>query len=172
MASCRGWPRYARHLARAATPPPEPCLPSKMLPSSRPFAAETTASVRQPRKRRPPIARRMVSALDRDPGSRRPFVPQFRKECADVDHCRSARPPSSRTLRPTRKIPVRPKSRSRSSPSGCRTSPSTSRPTARTITRVVVSLNMVSTRRRLLDYVKKVHEARYKTLIERLGIRR
>jgi len=33
-------------------------------------------------------------------------------------------------------------------------------------------LKMVSTRRRLLDYVKKVDEARYKTLIERLGIRR
>ncbi|HEY9010884.1 MAG TPA: 30S ribosomal protein S15 [Devosia sp.] len=33
-------------------------------------------------------------------------------------------------------------------------------------------LKMVSTRRSLLDYVKKVDEARYKTLIERLGIRR
>lgn len=33
-------------------------------------------------------------------------------------------------------------------------------------------LKMVSTRRRLLDYVKTVDEARYKTLIERLGIRR
>ena len=31
---------------------------------------------------------------------------------------------------------------------------------------------MVSTRRSLLDYVKKSDEARYKTLIERLGIRR
>jgi small subunit ribosomal protein S15 len=33
-------------------------------------------------------------------------------------------------------------------------------------------LKMVSTRRRLLDYVKDVDEARYKTLIERLGLRR
>ncbi len=33
-------------------------------------------------------------------------------------------------------------------------------------------LKMVSTRRRLLDYIKTVDEARYKTLIERLGIRR
>ena len=33
-------------------------------------------------------------------------------------------------------------------------------------------LKMVSTRRRLLDYVKKSDEARYKTLIERLGLRR
>jgi small subunit ribosomal protein S15 len=33
-------------------------------------------------------------------------------------------------------------------------------------------LKMVSTRRSLLDYVKKNDEARYKTLIERLGIRR
>ena len=33
-------------------------------------------------------------------------------------------------------------------------------------------LKMVSTRRSLLDYVKKRDEARYKTLIERLGLRR
>jgi small subunit ribosomal protein S15 len=33
-------------------------------------------------------------------------------------------------------------------------------------------LKLVSTRRSLLDYVKKVDESRYKTLIERLGIRR
>jgi small subunit ribosomal protein S15 len=33
-------------------------------------------------------------------------------------------------------------------------------------------LKMVSQRRTLLDYVKKQDEARYKTLIERLGIRR
>jgi small subunit ribosomal protein S15 len=33
-------------------------------------------------------------------------------------------------------------------------------------------LKMVSTRRSLLDYVKKSDETRYKTLIERLGIRR
>ena len=33
-------------------------------------------------------------------------------------------------------------------------------------------LKMVSTRRSLLYYVKKGDEARYKTLIERLGIRR
>lgn len=33
-------------------------------------------------------------------------------------------------------------------------------------------LKMVSTRRRLLDYVKKGNEARYKSLIERLGLRR
>ena len=33
-------------------------------------------------------------------------------------------------------------------------------------------LKMVSTRRSLLDYVKKSNEARYKTLIERLGLRR
>jgi small subunit ribosomal protein S15 len=33
-------------------------------------------------------------------------------------------------------------------------------------------LKMVSTRRRLLDYVKKIDEARYRTLIERLGLRR
>ena len=33
-------------------------------------------------------------------------------------------------------------------------------------------LKMVSTRRSLLDYVKKGDEARYKSLIERLGIRR
>jgi small subunit ribosomal protein S15 len=33
-------------------------------------------------------------------------------------------------------------------------------------------LKMVSQRRTLLDYVKKLDEARYKTLIERLGIRR
>ena len=33
-------------------------------------------------------------------------------------------------------------------------------------------LKMVSTRRSLLDYVKKGDETRYKTLIERLGIRR
>jgi small subunit ribosomal protein S15 len=33
-------------------------------------------------------------------------------------------------------------------------------------------LKMVATRRSLLDYVKKVNEDRYKTLIERLGIRR
>lgn len=33
-------------------------------------------------------------------------------------------------------------------------------------------LKMVSARRSLLDYVKRKDEARYKTLIERLGIRR
>lgn len=33
-------------------------------------------------------------------------------------------------------------------------------------------LQLVSTRRSLLDYVKKSDEARYRTLIERLGIRR
>ena len=33
-------------------------------------------------------------------------------------------------------------------------------------------LKLVQTRRNLLDYVKKVNEQRYKTLIERLGIRR
>jgi small subunit ribosomal protein S15 len=33
-------------------------------------------------------------------------------------------------------------------------------------------LKMVQTRRNLLDYVKRVDEGRYKTLIERLGIRR
>jgi len=33
-------------------------------------------------------------------------------------------------------------------------------------------LKMVSTRRSLLDYVKKRDEARYKALIERLGLRR
>lgn len=33
-------------------------------------------------------------------------------------------------------------------------------------------LKMVSTRRTLLDYLKRKNEARYKTLIERLGIRR
>jgi small subunit ribosomal protein S15 len=33
-------------------------------------------------------------------------------------------------------------------------------------------LKMVSTRRSLLDYVKKKDEARYKSLIERLGLRR
>jgi small subunit ribosomal protein S15 len=33
-------------------------------------------------------------------------------------------------------------------------------------------LRLVSTRRRLLDYVKKVDDARYKALIERLGLRR
>ncbi len=33
-------------------------------------------------------------------------------------------------------------------------------------------LKMVSQRRRLLDYVKSKDDARYRTLIERLGIRR
>lgn len=33
-------------------------------------------------------------------------------------------------------------------------------------------LKLVSLRRRLLDYVKKNDEARYKTLIEKLGLRR
>ncbi|WP_248305196.1 30S ribosomal protein S15 [Devosia sp. 1566] len=33
-------------------------------------------------------------------------------------------------------------------------------------------LKLVSTRRSLLDYVKKIDEDRYKTLIERLGLRR
>jgi small subunit ribosomal protein S15 len=33
-------------------------------------------------------------------------------------------------------------------------------------------LKMVSQRRTLLDYVKKVDEARYQSLIQRLGIRR
>ncbi|HHY49579.1 MAG TPA: 30S ribosomal protein S15 [Alphaproteobacteria bacterium] len=33
-------------------------------------------------------------------------------------------------------------------------------------------LKMVSTRRSLLDYVKRIDEGRYKALIERLGIRR
>ena len=33
-------------------------------------------------------------------------------------------------------------------------------------------LKMVSQRRRLLDYVKKNDEARYQTLIQRLGLRR
>jgi small subunit ribosomal protein S15 len=33
-------------------------------------------------------------------------------------------------------------------------------------------LKMVSTRRSLLDYVKKVDEERYKALIDRLGLRR
>ncbi|WP_300530594.1 30S ribosomal protein S15 [Maricaulis sp.] len=33
-------------------------------------------------------------------------------------------------------------------------------------------LKMVSQRRRLLDYVKKKDEARYKALIEKLGLRR
>jgi len=33
-------------------------------------------------------------------------------------------------------------------------------------------LKLVSTRRRLLDYVRTVDESRYKTLIEKLGLRR
>ena len=33
-------------------------------------------------------------------------------------------------------------------------------------------LKLVSTRRSLLDYVKKVDDNRYKTIIERLGLRR
>ena len=33
-------------------------------------------------------------------------------------------------------------------------------------------LKMVSTRRSLLDYVKRIDEERYRALIERLGIRR
>jgi small subunit ribosomal protein S15 len=33
-------------------------------------------------------------------------------------------------------------------------------------------LKMVATRRSLLDYIKRGDEARYKTLIEKLGIRR
>jgi small subunit ribosomal protein S15 len=33
-------------------------------------------------------------------------------------------------------------------------------------------LKMVATRRKLLDYVKKKDEARYQSLIERLGLRR
>jgi small subunit ribosomal protein S15 len=33
-------------------------------------------------------------------------------------------------------------------------------------------LKMVSQRRQLLDYLRRKHEARYKTLIEKLGIRR
>lgn len=33
-------------------------------------------------------------------------------------------------------------------------------------------LKMVSTRRSLLDYVRKLEESRYKSLIERLGLRR
>ena len=33
-------------------------------------------------------------------------------------------------------------------------------------------LKMVSQRRSLLDYVKKVDDARYKSLLERLGLRR
>ncbi|MBF0680511.1 MAG: 30S ribosomal protein S15 [Devosia sp.] len=33
-------------------------------------------------------------------------------------------------------------------------------------------LKLVSTRRSLLDYVKKIDENRYKTLIEKLGLRR
>ncbi len=33
-------------------------------------------------------------------------------------------------------------------------------------------LKLVSLRRRLLDYVKTVDEARYRTLIEKLGLRR
>ena len=33
-------------------------------------------------------------------------------------------------------------------------------------------LKLVSTRRQLLDYVKRKDEARYKSIIERLGIRR
>ena len=33
-------------------------------------------------------------------------------------------------------------------------------------------LKLVSQRRRLLDYVKKADEARYQSLIERLGLRR
>jgi small subunit ribosomal protein S15 len=33
-------------------------------------------------------------------------------------------------------------------------------------------LKLVSQRRQLLDYLRRIDEARYKTLIERLGIRR
>jgi small subunit ribosomal protein S15 len=33
-------------------------------------------------------------------------------------------------------------------------------------------LKLVSQRRQLLDYIKRIDEARYKALIERLGIRR
>ncbi len=33
-------------------------------------------------------------------------------------------------------------------------------------------LKLVSTRRSLLDYLKKIDEARYRSLIERLGLRR
>ena len=35
-----------------------------------------------------------------------------------------------------------------------------------------VLLKLVSTRRSLLDYVKKVDDSRYKTIIEKLGLRR
>ena len=33
-------------------------------------------------------------------------------------------------------------------------------------------LKLVSTRRQLLDYLRRIDEARYKTIIEKLGIRR
>jgi small subunit ribosomal protein S15 len=33
-------------------------------------------------------------------------------------------------------------------------------------------LKLVSQRRQLLDYLKRIDEGRYKTLIERIGIRR
>ncbi len=56
---------------------------------------------------------------------------------------------------------------------GLRVRPRSLRPSRAEIRhRVMGLLKLVQTRRSLLDYVKRIDEPRYKTLIERLGIRR
>ena len=65
-----------------------------------------------------------------------------------------------------------PKSRSRCSPPASTVSPTTSRATSRITTRAVACLRMVSRRRKLLDYLKSRNADTYRTLIDKLGLRK
>ena len=73
---------------------------------------------------------------------------------------------------PSRATPVRPKCRSRSSPSGSTTLTEHFKTHVKDNHSRRGLLKLVSQRRQLLDYLKRTNEKRYKTLIEKLGIRR
>ena len=69
-------------------------------------------------------------------------------------------------------IPARPKCRWPSCPNASRTSPSTSRRTRRTTTRVAACSSWSPSAGSLLDHLKKSDQGRYQALIETLGLRR
>jgi small subunit ribosomal protein S15 len=77
----------------------------------------------------------------------------------------------NQTYAASRATPVRPKYKSRS----CRTDHDADKPLQSSLkdnhSRRGL-LKMVSQRRQLLDYLKRTNEGRYKTIIDKLGIRR
>ena len=109
----------------------------------------------------------------REPGWTCPGAPrnEYNQENRAARRCHQA-VHHDRVRHRTRVTPVPPRSRSRCSRSASRTSPSTSRTHKHDHHSRRGLLLLVGQRRRLLGYLQKVDINRYRTLIERLGLRR